>query len=97
MFGQLKAYYKGIIAAVGSILIVLNTIGPFADFLGSDVKHWVVTGIAALTALGVFLKANEVYVDKLPGGPVLPVPPGAPQVVVRDDAPGGQAPPDGTW
>jgi hypothetical protein len=62
---KLKGWYKGLIAAVGAILVLLNNIGPFADLLGGDVSQWVTVAISALTAAGVFLRENEHWVDAL--------------------------------
>lgn len=60
---KLKGYYKGLITAVGAVLVIANELTPAFDFLPVQDKAYVTAGIAALTALSTFLVSNEHWVD----------------------------------
>jgi low affinity Fe/Cu permease len=60
-----KNYYKFAIATVGALVVILTQITPVAGFLGDNAKTVVAVATAVLTSIGVFLKANEQWVDKL--------------------------------
>jgi hypothetical protein len=64
-FDKVKKYYKFIIAAVGALLIVLNEATPMFNMLGGSGEKWFSAIVAVLTSVGVFLKANEHWVDSL--------------------------------
>lgn len=57
-----KAYYKGLIALIGSLLIGANQVLPIVP---ADAKGAVSTAIAFLTVVSVILKANENWVEDL--------------------------------
>lgn len=60
-----KGYYKGLIAAVGSILVIVNELTPLLNFLPGQDKQYVTLVIGFLTTVAVFLKDNEHWVDDL--------------------------------
>lgn len=61
---KFKGYYKGAIAFVGMLLIVLEASTPiFSSFQIDQSK--IVALIAALTTVGVLLKKNQTWVDSL--------------------------------
>lgn len=60
-----KGYYKGLIAAVGAILVIANELTPVFNFLPGQDKQYVTVAIGFLTTLAVFLKDNEHWVDDL--------------------------------
>lgn len=62
---KVKGYYKGLITAVGAILVVLTQLSAFVGFIPGPVAGYVSTGIVILTAVSTFLKSNEVWVQKL--------------------------------
>lgn len=62
---RLKKYYKGLIALIGFVLILLNQLTPLFDFLPAQDRPYVTAVIGALTVLGTFLKGNENWVDNL--------------------------------
>lgn len=62
---QAKRYYKGGIAAVGALLVILAQLEVFAGLLGENGKTVFTVVVAVLTSLSVFLKSNERWVEKL--------------------------------
>lgn len=62
---KVKAYYKGIIAVITSILVVLNTLTPVFNFLPGQDKQYITVGIAVIGGLLAFFKDNEHWVDAL--------------------------------
>lgn len=60
-----KGYYKGLITALGAILVIVNELTPLFDFLPGQDKQYITAGIAFLTTVAVFLKNNEHWVDDL--------------------------------
>lgn len=60
-----KGYYKGLIALVGSLLIVLNQVSPLLNFIPGNGKEYVSYAIGLLTVAGAFLKENQHWVDDL--------------------------------
>lgn len=59
-FDKIKAYYKFILTGIGLILIVLNQATPI--FEHNNTFTYIV---GAVTAISVFLKENEHWVDDL--------------------------------
>lgn len=59
---KVKAYYKGLITLVGSLLIAANQALPI---LPADVKGWVSGAIGFATVALTFLKANETWIEGL--------------------------------
>lgn len=59
-----KEYYKSLVALMGTLVIFLNTATPIFKFIPVDQKTltWIV---AAVTAISVFLKRNETWVEEL--------------------------------
>jgi hypothetical protein len=57
-----KAYYKALIALVGSLLVGANQVLPLVP---DDAKGWVSTAVAVLTVASVALKSNEQWFDEL--------------------------------
>lgn len=67
---------KGIIAVVlGTVLILVSVSEIFADWIGEDVALWIASGIASLTAVGVFFVRNADFIDKIGTGAHLENPP----------------------
>jgi low affinity Fe/Cu permease len=62
-FDKIKGYYKGLVAAVGAIVVIANEMTPVFDFLPGQDKHYITVGVAVLTTLSTFLVANEHWVD----------------------------------
>jgi hypothetical protein len=62
---KVKKYYKGLIALVGALLVLVNQVTPLTNFLGEDTQNLVSVVIVFLTAVATFLKSNEQWVDKL--------------------------------
>lgn len=62
---KIKGYYKGLIAAVGSILVIINEVTPLLNFLPGQDKQYVNLVIGFITTAAVFLKDNEHWVDAL--------------------------------
>lgn len=60
-----KGYYKGLIAAVGAILVIVNELTPLLNFLPGQDKQYVTLVIGVLTTAATFLKSNEHWVDDL--------------------------------
>lgn len=60
-----KGYYKGIIAALGSLVIIINEVTPLFNFLPGQDKHYVTVAVAVVTGVLTFLKSNEHWVDDL--------------------------------
>lgn len=69
---KVKGYYKSAIAALGTLLILLNTLTPTFAFLGGDFQHWFTIAVALVTTVSVFLKSNEHWVDQLSLPPNIP-------------------------
>lgn len=53
MFEQFKKYSKGITAAVGAIIVIINA------FYGSKYDEQIAAVVSVLTALGVYLVPNR--------------------------------------
>ena len=53
---KVAAYWKAIVAVIGAVAVVVQT-----ALTDGTITHaeWVTIAIAAVTALGVYLKANE--------------------------------------
>lgn len=68
VFDEIKKYYKGLIAFVGMLLIIINQVTPWLNDILTDPndKKLFTVIVSAITALGVILKDNEKWVDKLP-------------------------------
>ena len=64
---KVKGAYKWLITGVGFLLVVLNQGLAFADVLPQNVANWINVAIAFLTSVSVFLKANEHWVEGIPG------------------------------
>lgn len=62
---KLKGYYKGLIALIGSLLIVVNQVTPILHFLPAEDVKYVNLVIGILTVAGTFLKENEHWVDSI--------------------------------
>jgi hypothetical protein len=62
---QAKRYYKGGIAAVGALLIILTQLEVFSGLLGEQGKTVFTVAVAVLTSISVFLKSNERWIEKL--------------------------------
>ncbi len=62
-FDKIKKYYKFLIAFVGFTIAFLTEILPLG--FSPDVKNGIAGVIGFLTSLGVFLKSNEQWVDRL--------------------------------
>lgn len=62
---RLKSYYHTLIAVIGAVIVLLNTVTPVTAFLPSGARDavTVVTGFAV--ALANLLKHNETWVDSL--------------------------------
>ena len=60
-----KRFYKGGIAAVGAILIILMQLEVFSGLLGEQGKTLFTVAVAVLTSISVFLKSNERWIEKL--------------------------------
>src|SRR5262245_20920369 len=63
---QVAKYWKFIIAFVGALVILLNTIVGIAIW-GSTAQQWINAAIAALVAVGVFLAKNQKLVEDVTG------------------------------
>lgn len=57
-----KAYYKGVIALVGALLVGVTQL---SGVVPTEAEPWITVAISTLTTLGVILRANEVWVDDL--------------------------------
>jgi hypothetical protein len=62
---QAKKWYKGGIAAVGALLIILTQLEVFSGLLGEQGKTVFTVAVAVLTSVSVFLKSNERWIEKL--------------------------------
>jgi hypothetical protein len=60
-----KRFYKGGIAAVGALLIILTQLEVFSGLLGEQGKTVFTVAVAILTSISVFLKSNERWIEKL--------------------------------
>lgn len=58
-----KGYYKGLIALVGAVLVILNQLTPVFDFLPGQLKQYFTVAVSVLTAVSAFLVANQHWVD----------------------------------
>jgi hypothetical protein len=59
-----KNYWKFAITAVGTVLVVINTVTPL--FTGFGVSPQLITVVVSVvTAASVFLKSNEAWVESL--------------------------------
>lgn len=59
-----KGYYKGIIAGLTAVLVVINEVTPVLNFIvPTQDKQYVTVAIAVIGGVLTFLKDNEHYVD----------------------------------
>lgn len=63
LLDKLKGYYKGLITAVGAVLVIANELTPVFNFLPGQDKAYITAAIAALTTVSAFLVANQHWVD----------------------------------
>lgn len=64
-FQKIKLYYKGIVAFIGTVLVLLTSpeIGFLGHLLPSGQQHYLTIGIGVLTVLLTFLKENQHWFD----------------------------------
>lgn len=60
-----KGYYKGLIAALTALLVIVNEVTPVLNFLPGQDKQYVTAAIAVVGVALTFLKDNEHFVDDL--------------------------------
>lgn len=62
---KISAYYKGIVAFVGTVLTLLTApeIGPLSHLLPDPYQHWLTVGVGVITVVLTFLKENEHWFD----------------------------------
>lgn len=66
LLDKAKGWYKDIVVAIGSILVIANELTPvFNLVVPAAEKHWVTAGIAFLTAALTFLQKNQAWVENL--------------------------------
>ena len=63
---KLAEYWKAAVAAGGALLILLNTLVGLNHF-SERTLDWINTGIAGLTAAGVWFKANQRRAEQVTG------------------------------
>lgn len=60
---QLKKYWHLAITLIGIALVALNEFSPLTNQFSPEARNGITLGISILTAVGVFLKNNEHWVD----------------------------------
>lgn len=60
---KVKTYWHFAIAVIGALLVAINEFTPITDHFSPEVRNVITISISFLTAVGVFLKNNEHWVD----------------------------------
>lgn len=57
---------KAVVAGIGAgLVLVTSAVAEFSDFIPADGARWINVGVAAVTAVSVYLVKNATVIDNL--------------------------------